>query len=149
MWWYGTIKVASNPCVLNLNGPRTDLKWFGIDLNCYLDLDPRLTLCARKKDINLPNAVYAREAKLIPTAWGPWSLSKATKTESWGVDFVGISVVCIVVLGVVVLIDVAVEVNGKIFLEFRVVFVCSCFEANFVLEWLSTCVDFCLFLECC
>ena len=101
----------------------------------------------QKTNINLPNAVYAREAKLIPTAWGPWSLSKATKTESWAVDFVGISVV-VVVGGVVVLIDAAVEVNGKIFLGYKVVFVFSCFEAKFVSE-LSSFVVFCLFLESC
>ena len=100
----------------------------------------------QKTNINLPNAVYAREAKLIPTAWGPWSLSKATKTESWAVDFVWISVV--VGGGVVVLIDAAVEVNGKIFLGYKVVFVFSCFEAKFVSE-LSSFVVFCLFLECC
>ena len=75
---------------------------------------PEIEICAGKIQMNLPNAVYARDAKLIPMAWGPWSLNKAIKTESLGVDVVVVISVGVVVLAVVVFIDTEFEVNGVV-----------------------------------
>ena len=92
--------------------------------------------------------MYARDAKLIPMAWGPWSLNKAINTDSLGINVVVVISVGVVVLAVVVLIDADFEVNGKMFLSFTGV-VSSCFKATIVLEWSSSCGVSGLFLECC
>ena len=82
---------------------------------------------------NLPNAVYAREAKLIPIAWGPWSLSKVIKTESWGVADVVAAVGDVVVVGfdVVVIVEVVrVDDNEEIFFELAVGVFCDAFVSE-------------------
>ena len=93
-----------------------------------------------------PTTVYAREARLTPSVWGPWSRSSDTSSEAGvevgrgrgvvvvGVDAVVPSVVVVVVVGV-----------GVVFPDF--VFLSVARYCVSVGSFIS--VVFGLFLECC
>ena len=96
-----------------------------------------------------PTTVYASEARLTPSVWGPWSRSSDTSSEAGvevgrgrGVVVVGVAGVDAVVPSVVVVVVVGV---GVVFPDF--VFLSVARYCVSVGSFIS--VVFGLFLECC
>ena len=96
-----------------------------------------------------PTTVYASEARLTPSVWGPWSRSSDTSSEAGvevgrgrGVVVVGVAGVDAVVASVVVVVVVGV---GVVFPDF--VFLSVARYCVSVGSFIS--VVFGLFLECC